>query len=307
MSDNRLPLTVLGGFLGAGKTTWLRHQIRNGLHIHMLVNEAAGVAVDDALLSDAAGLTVLPGGCACCDGRGALIAALRTLADRRSQGQRVADLMLETSGLADPAAILAAVAQDPVLVHHVRICATTVLIDARNFGAGGAVVPLAVRQLRAADRLILTKTDTVSADAVADLVATLRHLNPMARIEAAVAGQSVALPVQAGVAQTVQTGDARPLQALVLPIPADADWATLSLWLSAVLHRHGDELCRIKGVIRSPAGRLLIQTVRRQVQPPEVLPERAGLDDTLAIIGILDDPVEQTRVLVQSLARFLRP
>ena len=49
MSDNRLPLTVLGGFLGAGKTTWLRHQIRHGLRVQVLVNEAAGVAVDDAL------------------------------------------------------------------------------------------------------------------------------------------------------------------------------------------------------------------------------------------------------------------
>ena len=306
MSDNRLPLTVLGGFLGAGKTTWLRHQIRHGLRAHVLVNEAAGVAVDDAMLSDAAGLTVLPGGCACCGGRGALIAALRTLADRRSQGQGVADLMLETSGLADPAAILAAVAQDPVLVHHVRISGTIVLIDAQNFAAGGAMVPLAVQQMRAADRLILTKTDAVSADAAADLVATLRHLNPMARIEAAVAGQPVPLPVQSGVALAVPTGDARPLHAMVLPIPVDADWAALSLWLAGLLHGHGDALCRIKGVIRSPAGRLLVQTVRHQVQQPEVLPEGVGLDDQLAIIGIIEEPAVLADALQRALSRFLR-
>ena len=50
MTDNRLPLTILGGWLGAGKTTWLRHQLYAGLQAHVIVNEAAGVAVDDALL-----------------------------------------------------------------------------------------------------------------------------------------------------------------------------------------------------------------------------------------------------------------
>ena len=132
MSDNRLPLTVLGGFLGAGKTTWLRHQLHHGLRAHVLVKEASGLAVDDALLSHAAGLTVLAGGCACCQGRPALIAALRDIADRHSRGEPVADLVLETSGLADPAAIVQAVIEDPVLTHHIRLTGTTVLVDAEN-------------------------------------------------------------------------------------------------------------------------------------------------------------------------------
>jgi G3E family GTPase len=80
MTDNRLPLIILGGWLGAGKTTWLRHQLHAGLQAHVIVNEAAGVAVDDALLSQAKGVTVLAGGCACCNGRDDLVAALRSLA-----------------------------------------------------------------------------------------------------------------------------------------------------------------------------------------------------------------------------------
>ena len=72
MTDTRLRLTLLGGYLGSGKTTWLRHQLHVGAfgpRVHVVVNEAAEVPVDDALLSGAAGMTLLAGGCCCCVGR----------------------------------------------------------------------------------------------------------------------------------------------------------------------------------------------------------------------------------------------
>ena len=70
-ADNRMRLTVLGGFLGSGKTTWLRHQLHHGLlaDAFVVVNEAAETSVDDALLSRSAELAVVAGGCACCDAR----------------------------------------------------------------------------------------------------------------------------------------------------------------------------------------------------------------------------------------------
>ncbi|MDX5349669.1 MAG: GTP-binding protein, partial [Paracoccaceae bacterium] len=73
-SDGRLPLTIVGGFLGAGKSTWLRHQLytRRFGRVHVLVNEAAELPVDDLLLGRADRLEVLAGGCACCTGREAL-------------------------------------------------------------------------------------------------------------------------------------------------------------------------------------------------------------------------------------------
>ncbi len=299
MADNRLPLTILGGFLGSGKTTWLRHKLRTGMAAHVLVNEAAGVAVDDALLSGASGITLLAGGCACCDGRAALVAALRDLADRRSRGEALADLVLETSGLADPAQILAAIAQDPVLVRHLRPVGTIVLVDAVD-GLAGDPPALALAKMRAADQMILTKTDLVDRSVVGRLVATLAQINRLARISAEVAGVEVGLP-QASVPLDWAVANAVSLSAMTLPLPEGADWAAVSLWLQAVLHRHGDAILRIKGVIRSPAGRLLIQTVRRQVHPPEVLPEGVGFDNALALIGQISDPDAITR----SLARFV--
>ena len=299
MADNRLPLTILGGFLGAGKTTWLRHQLHHGLAAHVLVNEAAGLAVDDALLSDAKGMTVLAGGCACCDGRGALVAALRGLADRRSRGEEVADLVLETSGLADPAAIMAALTQDPVLVHHIRLVGTIVLVD--GVGDLAALTPLALAQMRAADRLVVTKTDAVLPETVARIAATLRQINPLAEVSAAVAGQAVDLPAMVAEPFAVRIGAETPLRAMTFALPPNADWPALSLWLSALLHGHGEAILRVKGVVRTPAGRLLIQTVRRSVQPPEVLPEGVGTTDVLALIGLIGDPL----LVTASLERFL--
>ena len=300
MTDNRLPLTILGGWLGAGKTTWLRHQLHTGLRAHVIVNEAAGVAVDDALLSQAEGVEVLAGGCACCDGRRHLVAALHALADRRSGGEAVPDIILETSGLADPAAIITALADDPILVRHFRLTGTTVLVDAANGAAELAAGTLVIRQIRAATALILTKTDTAPSLATARLAATLAVLNPLATLSAAVAGTAAPLPALG--ANPLPLGQAeRAVTAVTLPIPQGADWASLSLWLSAVLHAHGDRLIRLKGVVQTPAGRLLIQTVRKTVQPPEMLPAGIGTDDVLAVIGESPD----VAALRECLTRFL--
>lgn len=300
MTDNRLPLTILGGWLGAGKTTWLRHRLHSGLKAHVIVNEAAGVAVDDALLTQAEGITVLAGGCACCDGLSDLLAALHSLANRRSAGDALPEIILETSGLADPAAIIAAITADPILGRHFRVTNTTVLVDAANGAAELAAGTLAIQQIRAATALIITKADAAPPLATARLAATLALLNPLATLSAAVAGVTVPLPT--GRADPLPLAqEMRTVTAATLPLPAGADWASLSLWLSAVLHAHGDRFVRVKGVVRTPAGRLLIQTVRRTVQPPEILPPSFGTDDILAVIGENPD----VAALQSSLSRFL--
>src|SRR5690606_23663230 len=83
--DRRVPLTLLGGFLGSGKTTWLRHQLHHGEMAESLVivNEAADVPVDDMLLFRSSEIRLLAGGCACCDGRERMIALLRQFCNQR--------------------------------------------------------------------------------------------------------------------------------------------------------------------------------------------------------------------------------
>ena len=197
-------LTLLGGFLGSGKTTWLRHQLHEGLlaDTHVIVNEAAATPVDDALLQGMSSIEVLAGGCACCEARDELVARLERLCDLRSGAAsseaRLERITLETSGLADPAAILEAIGAHPVLVHHIVVSETIVCIDALHGLAQFRGEPLSRRQAAVADRLIVTKLDEADASETARLVATLRMLNPGARIEGAIKGSPVDLEAQRG-------------------------------------------------------------------------------------------------------------
>ena len=315
-SDTRLRLTILGGYLGSGKTTWLRHQIHAasfGARLHVIVNEAAQTAVDDALLAQATGLTLLAGGCCCCTGRAELIAALRQICDARSRISadlpRLQHVVLETSGLADPAAIVAAIQSDPVLVRHILVGQTIVAVDALHALAQLATEPLGRRQVAAADHLILTKTDACAPAALATLRATLATLNGHAVVSAAVRGQDTPLPAQpydarpATLAALPDEDDRGPIVPTQITIPTSLDWSAFALWLSALLHARGDDLVRVKGVVRTPAGRLLLQTVRKVVQSPEILPEQAETrqDNSIVFIGRGYRPED----LGRSLHRFL--
>ncbi|WP_290689311.1 MULTISPECIES: CobW family GTP-binding protein [unclassified Haematobacter] len=283
MNGGRLPLTILGGFLGAGKSTWLRHRLHEGgfgRH-HILVNEAAETPVDNLLLGRARSLDVLAGGCACCAGKDALLAKLRDICDSAS-GEAAGELdgiLLETSGLADPLAIANAIAGDPVLVRRLSVAGPVVLMDA-SLGAEQLVTePLARAQVETATRVILTKPDAASPQTLARLIATLRKITPGAEISLAERGVPRALPtVGPEVPPLPLPALARgtPILAHRLLIGTEGDWIALSTWLSALLVARGDDVIRVKGVVRAPAGRLLLQSVRRSMQPPEILPDNDG-------------------------------
>lgn len=314
MSDRRgrIGLTLLGGFLGSGKTTWLRHQLHTGrfADAHVIVNEAAEMPVDDALLGKAGGLSVLAGGCACCDGRTALIALLRELCDQRSKAGpdalRIADIVLETSGLADPGPIVTAIRADPVLLHHVTVDRIIVAVDAVHGLSQLQREALGRRQTELADHLVVTKTDVADDAALRRLLATLRVLNPAADISAAVNGVDMVLPDFSGTAPLPLlpldgSAPRPPVFATVLTLDQSTDWAALTLWLSALLHARGDDVLRVKGVLVTPAGRLLLQSVRKIMQQPEILPAQPpdGLrrDNSLAIIGSGYDAADLARSL----------
>ena len=301
MSDttgSRMRLTVLGGYLGSGKTTWLRHQLHVGRFgpVHVVVNEAAETSVDDILLATASGLTLLAGGCCCCVGRQDLITALRHLCDLRSQvtstDARLNRIILETSGLADPGAIVSAIQSDPVLINHIVIDEVLVVVDALHGLAQLSTEPLGRRQIGAADRLILSKSDVAFPAALTLLRAILRGLNPAAPQSAAVLGEDVALDqlppeIQAAPLPPLSDEETRgPIFPACVTVGDALDWSLFAVWLSALLHARGNDLVRIKGVVRTPAGRLLLQTVRKVVQSPEILPERVDLGEDGKIVFI---------------------
>ncbi|MBO6900049.1 MAG: GTP-binding protein [Rhizobiaceae bacterium] len=282
--DGRLPITIVGGFLGAGKSTWLRHQLHEGLFgsAHVIVNEAAETPVDNLLLTNAAHADVLAGGCACCDGREAFVALLRTICGMRdAQGAGAFDqIVLETSGLADPGAIATAISGDQMLARRLIVEDVIVLVDACHGAAQLSDEALCRAQIEAADRIIITKSDEPSARDTDRLIQTLKLLNPSANIEGAEKGVPVKLPAHDDATPYPLSGsgiETVPIKPHRLDISGGGGWASFSVWLSAVLTARGNDIVRVKGVVGSPDGRLLLQSVRNVVQPPEILPEP---DDT---------------------------
>jgi G3E family GTPase len=308
-SGPRFLLTVLGGFLGAGKTTWLRHHLRSGVFRGALVvvNEAASAPVDHVLLDSADRIHVLAGGCACCTGRQELLRLLCELiaSARVGETSEIQRIVLETSGLADPQSIVAAIASDQGLSRCINVTEVVVIIDAVNGLELLQNETLARRQIACADCLIVTKTDAAEYQDVVRLLNALESLNPAAVRFGAVRGVEAPLPdIEACDSRehhAPQTDrDAGPVFASEIRL-GDATWPVFAVWLSALLHAHGDELMRIKGVVHTPTGRLLIQAVRRHVQPPEILPGPIDdADGTLVVFG----RGHSTEMLQESLDAF---
>ena len=190
----RVPVTVVTGFLGAGKTTLVRHFLRSpeGAGTAVIVNEFGEAGIDDALLrSSSDNIALIGNGCLCCNVRSDLEVTLHRLVADRERGvvSHFGRVVIETSGLADPSPILAAFATDRALGGEFHVEAVIAVIAAQNGVGTIEGFAEARRQIILADRIVISKTDIADEDAPAVLTRALRELNPRADIVEAVAGK----------------------------------------------------------------------------------------------------------------------
>jgi G3E family GTPase len=281
---SKRPVTVVGGFLGSGKTTLLRRALSGGASgVAAVVNEFGEVGLDHHLVEEVAEQTVvLAGGCACCQRRADLVQALRRLLDQDQRGAipRLRRVVIETSGLADPAPVLFTIATDPVLQHHFQVDRIAVTVDGLNGHLHLDRHPESVKQVMVADEIAVTKVDLAERRQVARLVERLRALNPSAGVRESVLGEGAAELVLGG--STSRPGPApgggRDLEgahvagtgSLSLDFDGPLDWVAFSVWLSLLLHAHGEEVLRVKGLLDvEGVGVVAINGVQHVIHAPE--------------------------------------
>lgn len=186
-ADRTVPVTILTGFLGAGKTTLLNRLLKHPelTDTAVIINEFGEVGIDHLLVERSGDdIIELSDGCLCCTIRGELVDTLADLMDRMQTGRLrpLKRVVIETTGLADPAPVIQAVIGNPVIAHSFRLDGVITLVDTVNGLATLAEHPESVKQVAVADRLVLTKAVLADAGAIASLKRALAELNPRAAI-----------------------------------------------------------------------------------------------------------------------------
>lgn len=314
-----LPMSVLTGFLGSGKTTLLAQLLRQpdmGLSA-VIINELGEVGLDHILVERIEGeVCLLQSGCVCCSLRGDLEQALQKLIDQRERGliPRFDRVLIETTGLADPAPILQLALTSPMIQRYFRLDAVVTTVDAVHGERQLDEHPESVKQAALADRILLTKTDLVAPQALAALEARIAALNPAAprwrvlhgRIEAARlfdadptrhggAGGDVARwlgPVAGGHAHAhgAHRHDSR-IDHFSLRFDEPLDWSLVAEWLSDLSANSGDKLLRIKGVLDlvGEPRPVAIHGIHHTFHPPVALAAWPGPDRRSRIVFITRD------------------
>jgi G3E family GTPase len=265
MQLRKIPTTVVTGFLGAGKTTLVNHilEATRPMQIGIVVNEFGEVGIDGELIAaEEEAVIEINNGCVCCTVRTDLVASVRDLLERF--GDRLERLIVETSGLADPAPVLQTFLADPDVRARVELESVIAVVDALHANAQ-LDDDIAREQVVFADRIVINKTDVAAADTVNALVERIRQLNPTALIDftdhsalavdALLGVRSFSLDNLLAVEPDLldeaghdhEHDDTIASCAFVLPGALDAQ--RFNQWVNQLVQTHGQQLLRMKGVL----------------------------------------------------------
>lgn len=298
----RIPVTAVTGFLGSGKTTLIRELLRRpeGANTAVVINEYGEVGIDNALLRASSDATVLLGnGCLCCTVRTDLQESLRTLFADRARGAvpSFRRVIIETSGLADPAPLLQTFASDRALGEEFYLQALVAVVDAVSGAANLDRMTEARHQVALADRILITKTDRADATAVARLTARLRGFSG-APIATASQGaidpgflldEIVDLPVRPAAPEHDHAhAHSHGIDSFALFFAAPFPWPVFEQTMAVLTALRGPDLLRVKGLVAVSGcpGPVVVQIVQHVAHRPVELEDWPDADRRSRLVFI---------------------
>jgi G3E family GTPase len=315
---NRIPLVLMTGFLGAGKTTMLNALLAmpDFRDTAVVINEVGDVGLDHLLVEQGSdSITLLEGGCLCCRAQGALAPALTNLM-RRSRDEDLPPferVVVETSGLSDPAPLLEGLIADAFFNRFFALAGVVTAIDARAFLASLGRHPEARMQVAMADRLLVTKTDLATSGETQKVQETLTSINPHARQRLVQPG-TVTMAAFWPEILDLPRALAKP-HMICAPEPASIATASLAFegaiepdalegWLDHTINLLGPTLLRMKAMlnIAGTAQPTVLHAVQGLLHRPVDLKAWPSDDRQNRVVLIGRDVEEQ--ILVDALARL---
>lgn len=312
----RLELNIVTGFLGSGKTTLLKRYLQQqpvGSTL-VIINEFGRESIDNHLtMSLTSEIETIANGCLCCTVLETLQETLIQILTRRMRGELPAlqRIIVETSGLADPTPILGTILTDENLNEYITAGPCITAFDALEGCQTLTAFTEAATQLAAADRVVVTKSDLADNASIGGVMDVIRSINPACQIMLNDVPEAIFAPLEHNapiISQPFPTD--RPAHAHTSAVSSfsavldkTVDWATFSVWLTALLNRHGDRILRFKSALAVRAtGKLVVQGVRHRVYPPSHLPAMPDEDNVSRLVFITKDMPE--REILESLQRF---
>jgi len=276
---SRIPATVVTGFLGAGKTTLINRILHeeHGKAIAVIVNEFGEISIDGQLIvrDEQAELVEFNNGCLCCTVRGDLIKTLERLQARH---EKLDGILIETTGLADPAPVASTFFVADDIKKNIALDAFVTLVDAVNIDTNLQQSTEAVEQVAFSDIILINKTDLVSPDQLKAVEAKVRRLNPLARIHhTANAEIDISEVIGVGAFDLVQKLDVDPgflddhehehdpaVGSFIIEESRPIDLNRFTIWLNEIARTRGSDIFRTKGIFyaRGFKERVVFQSVR---------------------------------------------
>jgi len=283
IETSRSPAFLLTGFLGSGKTTLLNAALRLPAMANtaVVVNELGDIGLDNLIIAQATdNVVLLDAGCLCCANTGALHETLADLGGRRARGEipPFKRVIIETSGVADPAPLLNVLLGHPLVTGQYALEATVCVVDAQHFLASRTQYPELDKQAAVAERIVISKRDLADP---APVIAFLKELNPQAEFVDAVsdvfsahAGNRRPFAPLASLGPIRSRAHFSGIRAFAFRPPAPVTWAGWSAWSRLVAAEFGARLIRVKGLLKMEDGLgncseiVFVQGVQGVFHPP---------------------------------------